>query len=625
MTHEEIAEVVARSIRPPERLSVADWADEHRVLPPTSAEPGRWRTDRTPYMREPLDCLTPGSGIQQVVMMKSAQVGGTELLLNWMGHTMTVDPGPGLLVQPTEGTARDWSAKRLTPMIDSTPQLFALFGSSKRNPKNKTLYKEFPGGFWKIAYANSAVQLRSDAIRYVGLDEVDGYPGNVDGEGDAVELAIARTRTFGERKRIVGISTPTDEGHSRIERWYKEGDQRRYHVPCPHCDERFVMELEQLARVDDGVVLECPCCSVMIDEAHKTEMLAGGEWVPTNDEADPRVRSYHINALYSPAGWFSWADVLDMYDKAVASDDPDAMRVFWNTILGLPFADSETEQADWEKLYNRRGGVTRGTVSKHAAVLTAGVDVQGNRLECEIVAWGPGLRSYSVDYIVLPGDPSQPEVWADLDEVLLADYPGENGAAFNISRLAIDTGYLTNHVYAWARKHRRLLTMPVKGSSRSATLIGKPRQQDIDLGGRVIKRGVWLWPVNVDDIKSHIMRWIELPLPVDDDGNHLETPERWCEWPAYRPEYFRGLCGEQLVRKGSKLVWEIVFRDQEPLDCRVYATAAALSLGLDRLSQEKWDEMLEDVASAAHRGEEVGTIAKPKRKKSGSRSSYLHG
>lgn len=575
-------------------------------------------------MREPMDCLTPGSGIQQVVMMKSAQVGGTELLLNWIGHTMTVDPGPGLLVQPTEATARDWSTKRLTPMIDACPSLFELFGPSKRNPKNKTLYKEFPGGFWKIGYANSGVQLRSDAIRYVGADEVDGYPGNVDGEGDPVELAIARTRTFGDRKRIVGISTPTVEGHSRIERWFNTGDQRHFYVPCPHCDEPFVMELEQLARTDSGVELECPTCSTLINESHKTEMLAGGEWVPHNPEADPRIRTYHINALYSPAGWFSWSDVLDMYEEAIASDDPNAMRVFWNTILGLPYADNETHQADWEKLYNRRGRVKRGEVSKHAAVLTAGVDVQGNRLECEVVAWGPGLRSYSVDYIVLPGDPSQQDVWRDLDAVLMDEYPGENGATYAISRLAIDTGYLTNHVYQWARKHRHMQVMPVKGSTRTATLLGKPSQQDIDIQGRTIKRGVWLWPINVDDIKAHVTRWLELPLPISENGEHLETPDRWCEWPAYPPEYFKGICGEQLVRKGQRLVWERVYKDQEPFDCRIYATAAALSLGLDRLTPEKWQTMMEDVKHAAHRGEDVESIAKPKRKKRGTRSNYLN-
>lgn len=624
-----IPRLFGQSIRPPERVSVAEWADDRRVLPSTSAEPGPWRTSRTPYMREPMEAMTPGSDVREITIMSAAQVGKTELILNAIGHSIEVDPGPSLIVQPTMETAKSWSRKRLKPMIESTPSLDGLFGDSKRNPKNTLSYKEWPGGFLRIGYATSAAELASDPIRYVFGDEIDKWPSTVDGEGDPVELAAVRTRTFRGRERKVWVSTPSIEGHSRIKRLYDEGDQRRYHLPCPCCDAFFVPELDMLERVgSDAAALECPECDTLIDESEKTGMLAAGEWRATNENAPPGVRSYHLSAIIAPAGWISWVDILDEHDRAQEADDNDALQVFYNAILGLPYERREAEKPDWNRVYARRGGCELGEVPVDAVVLTSGVDVQKDRLECEVVAWGPDMRSWSVEYLVFPGDPSQPDVWRDLDGILYERWPGEQGAEYRISRMAVDTGYLTDEVYRWARRRGPRLVMPVKGSTAQTATIGKPTRPEVDAGGKRVKSSAYLWKINVDNLKEQVMRWVQLDVPEPGD----ETPRGWCEFPNYAPEYFKGLCGEQRVLKRNRFVWEVVYKDQEPLDCRVYATAAAQSLGIDRWSERRWQREQSHVVAASKEGDEVRRAVRgsratesdgKKRKRRRSKSSYL--
>lgn len=609
-----IAHMTGRAIRPPENLSVREWSDEKRVLPETSAEPGRWRTSRTPYMAEIMEDMTPGSDVREIAIMKAAQLGGTELLLNSIGHAMEVDPGPGLVVMSTQETSRSWSSKRLKPMINSTPTLRELFGSSRRNPKNRVAYKEFPGGFLRITYATSASELASDPIRYVWFDEVDKYPDSVDGEGDPVELAMVRTRTFRDRRRVVGVSTPSIKGMSRIERWFGEGDQRQYHLPCPMCDEKFVPELDMLVRHEAEAKLECPTCRILISEHHKSQMLKNGEWVPKNSDAPDEVRSYHLTGFLAPSGWLSWTDIMDQHEAAEASNDPDAMQVFVNSVLAKPFQHKESEQRDWNVLWARRGGCRRNEVPVGAAVLTSGVDVQGDRLECEIVGWGEGMRSWSVDYRVLPGDPSQPETWDQLDEVLREEYVGVEGARYRILRMAVDTGYLTNSVYRWARRHNKQRVMPVKGSTRTGTVLGAPSSVDVDVGGRRIKNGVWLWPVNVNYLKDELDAWLALEVPTPNQDGSIDWPDGWCEWPEYAPEYFKGICGEERVQRGNRLVWERVYKDQEPFDCRIYAMTAAFSLGLDRWSSERWTQELRAVQQASRHNEAVRpAVRQPRR------------
>jgi phage terminase large subunit GpA-like protein len=516
-----------------------------------------------------------------------------------------------MVVHPTIDTVRAWSQKKLTPLIESTPALARLFGPSQKNPRNKLMHKEFPGGFLKLAYSTSAVQLRSDAIKRLVLDEIDGFPDDVDGEGDPVELAMARTRTFRDQRKVFAVSTPTVRGYSRIDRMYEEGDQRQYHVPCPHCGHRFQLELEYLERVSPTEVgCTCPECRKILAESAKSDLLEQGEWVPTAESTDPTVRSYYLSALYSPAGWYSWHDVLTDYEKARTADDANALRVFWNTVLGLSFADVQSESIDWRPLFLRRGAHEREWVPAGVGVLTAGADVQGDRIEVEVVGWGKGLRSWSIDYLVLHGDPTQLDVWEQLDELLERPWSGVDGGLYQISRLAIDSGYCAQDVYRWTARVGPRLAAATRGASHSLPLlVAAPESVEVDVNGKKMDIGAQVRRLNTVALKDHIKRWLELAPSLD-----AETPRRWCEFPDYPRSYFEQLCIEKRVAKGASIDWVCAKNDRnEPWDCRVYATAAAIMLGLDRWEDDRWDRQLREIRVTAQAGGEIGTVIPPSR------------
>ena len=296
-------------LRPDPVLTVSEWADRYRRLSGKSAaEPGPWRTDRTPYLREIMDSLSPLSPAERVVFMKGSQIGGTECGNNWVGYVIHKSPGPMMVVQPTVELAKRNSKQRIDPLIEESDVLRELVKSPRsRDSGNTVLSKEFPGGVLVMTGANSAVGLRSMAVRYLFLDEIDAYPGDVDGEGDPINLAFARTRTFSRRK-VFMVSTPLVAGWSRIEAAYAESDQRRYWVPCPHCGQFQVLKFERL-RWPKGepqkAAYHCIACEQAIFNHQKNAMLAGGEWRP-EAQGDGRTRGYHLSSLYSPVGWYSW-------------------------------------------------------------------------------------------------------------------------------------------------------------------------------------------------------------------------------------------------------------------------------------------------------------------------------
>src|SRR6185503_10383204 len=271
-----------------------------------SSEPGRWRTSRTPYLREIMDCLSPSHLAKRVVVMAGAQIGKTECGNNWIGNVIHRAPGPMLMVQPTVEVAKRVSKQRLAPMIESTPALRERVAEPRsRDSGNTVQVKEFDGGVLIITGANSSAGLRSMPIRYLFMDEVDEYPGDIDGQGDPVVLAEKRTSTFARRKVLL-TSTPTIKGLSRIEREFLDSDQRRYFVPCPHCG-----HMEQLTWRDpshhrieweDGrpetAHMVCGACAVRVEERCKPDLLAHGEW-RTTAAGDGRTAGFHLSALYS--------------------------------------------------------------------------------------------------------------------------------------------------------------------------------------------------------------------------------------------------------------------------------------------------------------------------------------
>jgi phage terminase large subunit GpA-like protein len=446
-------------LRPDPQLTVSEWADQHRRLPQkSSAEPGPWRTARTPYLRDIMDDLSATSSVEEVVFMKGAQVGGSEAILNCLGYLIDHSPGPAMVVQPTVDLAKRFSKQRVDPLIFSTPRLAGKVAGDDgfaRDAQNSMLAKDFMGGVLIITGANSAVGLRSMPARWLLLDEIDGYPVDVDNEGNPMDLAEARQRTFARRKRIK-VSTPTIAGSSAIERAYESTDRRRYHVPCPRCGAMQPLEFGRLTwtrlnLAPKQAVYCCVACEGFFENHEKTDMLARGQWVAENPSADPKVRGYHLSALYSPVGWFSWGQIAEAFVKA--KKNPEKLRVFTNTVLGEAYAD-RGEAPEWERIYDRRASYQLGTAPDGVLFLTAGADIQKDRIVYEVIGWGRGKRSWSIDYGVLPGDTSNMESasWEGLDALLERGFTHDSGGAMQVRMLAVDSGFNTHQVYTWCRK-----------------------------------------------------------------------------------------------------------------------------------------------------------------------------
>ncbi len=439
-----------KGVEPDSYMSVSEWADKYRMLSSKSAsEPGRWRTSRTPYLKEIMDCLSPKSPIQKVVFMKGAQIGGTECGNNWLGYIMHKAPGPIMAVSPTVEMAKRNSRQRIDPLIEDCVALKNVVSSPRSRDKGNTmLSKDFLGGVLVMTGANSAVGLRSMPARYLFMDEIDGYPQDIDGEGDPILLAERRTATFSKRKKILLVSTPTIKGLSNIEREFELSDKRYYLVPCPYCGGFQKLEWTQIKADNGAVMYECIHCNKLIGEHYKTQMLANGYWEATN-KSDGLTAGFHLSSLYSPVGWLSWKECVDIYEKTKIN--PSLMQGFQNTILGETY-EAESDAPEWQRLYEARETYPIGTIPMGGLFLTAGVDIQKDRIECEVVAWGRQKQSWSVEYFVLDGDTAKPEVWKRLADVVNRDYPHESDITLPIRVMCVDSGYATQDVYSFVRQ-----------------------------------------------------------------------------------------------------------------------------------------------------------------------------
>lgn len=574
-------------MRPDAELTVSEWSDLHRMLSSkASAEPGRWRTDRTPYLREIMDSLSVYDPCQRIVFMKSAQVGGTEAGNNWLGYIIHHVPAPILYVQPTVDIAQKVSKQRVAPMIEETPALRERISESKSRDSSNTLtMKEFTGGVLMMTGANSAAGLRSMPVRFLFLDEIEAYPGDVEGEGDPIALAEKRTTTFARRK-IFMVSTPAVKETSKVEKEYLKSDQRRYFVPCPDCGQKQWLRWRgfnddhddarkneyRLRWLDEGKTRAgyvCEECGVLIEEHHKTTMLERGEWIATA-EGDGVTRGYHISALYSPAGWKSWVEILREFEECAS--DPAKLKTFVNTTLGETFEEAISVRLDADGLAKRAEMYDMRTVPAGGLVITAGVDVQDNRIEIVQRAWGVGEESWLVNRSVINGDPSTMEIWNQVLDVIDMDFTHESGVTMRTFAAAVDSGgHHTHEVYAFCRKHRSRHIFAIKGMSvPGKAALGKPTKQDINLKGQSIKRGAELWPLGVDTIKGMIYGRLKLSEP----GAGV------YHWPiGLDGEYWQQLTAERQVTKVlngyAKRVWtKKAGARNEALDCEVYAFAA---------------------------------------------------
>lgn len=550
--------------------------------------------------------------ISQIVVMKSAQVGWTEIIGNIVGYYVDQDPAPMLVLQPTLEMGEAWSKDRLAPMVRDTPCLTAKIADAKaRDSGNTILHKKFSGGHITIAGGNSPASLASRPIRVVLADEVDRYPMSAGAEGDPLSLAYKRTTTFWNRKRLAG-STPTIAGVSRIEAEFELSDKRRFFVPCPSCGHRQVLRWQQVKWDKDDAGshrhetarYECEgfdeetgeVCGARWSDAERWQAVRYGEWRATAPFAG--VAGFHIWEAYS--SWVKLADTVKAFLDAKGAAE--TLKTWTNTALGETWAE-KGEAPDWQRLYERRSQELRlGEVPEWAGVLTVGADVQRNRIELDVWAWGPGLESALVDHIVLHGDPGGTEIWTEMDQLLGRQWQTNSGKSLRLARLAIDTGdgYSTTQVYAWARRWPRIV-LAVKGVGKFDTSqpVSGPTWVDATVNGRKLRRGVQLWTIAVAVFKAETYGWLNLDRPIDGQA----YPAGYIHLPAgIDDEWMKQLVAEQLVRVKNRagfarLEWQKVRERNEAIDMRVYARAAAYALGLDRWSTLQWRRVRGDFRS----------------------------
>lgn len=561
-----------RIFRPPPTLTVSEWADRHRVLSRVaSAEPGKWRTDRAPYQRGIMDAFSDPA-VDEVVVMSSAQIGKTEILLNVVGYFVDQDPAPILLMEPTLDMARAFSTDRLKTMLMESPQLRGkVHESARRHSGDTILHKEFPGGHLTMVGANSAAGLSSRPIRVVLADEVDRYPASAGDEGDPVSLADKRTATFWNRKKAK-FSTPTVKGVSRIERAYVSSDQRRYLVPCPECGHEQPLAWANLHWDKDEhgkpkldtVRYACAGCGVLLEEQQKYAMLLRGRWHA--EKPFGGIAGFFLNALYSP--WATWAELVREFDTARRS--PETLRVFVNTVLGETW-EMDGEAVDTTALEARRERYL-AEVPNDVGILTAGVDVQRDRLELVVKGWGAGQESWLIAHHRVAGDPSKRDVWDRLDLLLLKERRHESGQMLAVRSCCIDSGDLTQDVYAFVRPRQRRGVHATKGHSvRGKPLVNRP--------GKPNKYGIKVVPIGTDTAKDVVFARLKNGEPGSPGYMHFPFPQP----DGADDEYFAQFGAEKAFTKRVKGIpvreYRAVRDRNEAIDLEVLALAALHLLG----------------------------------------------
>lgn len=557
-------------LAPPPDLSVSQWADKYRILSAeSSASPGRWRTEMTEYLREPMD-MVGEPGVYSITLMTSAQVGKSSFVENVIGYLMHFDPCPILHVSPTLTSMSMFSKERLSPMIRDTPVLRKLVKDAKsRNSDNTIETKKFPGGNLAMVGSNAPAGLASRPIRTVLADEVDRFERSAGTEGDPLKLAIKRTTTFWNRI-LIFVSTPSNKGSSRIEEEYEKSDMRRRWCPCPHCGDYQVLKWSSVRWTDgdpDTAFYECEFCGGVWDDFQRNRAVRAGEW-RAEKPFNGRV-GYHLSQLYSP--FATLADgVRDFLDS---KSNPELLKTWVNTFLGESW-EEKGKQLEWSDLMTHRVEYETD-VPEEVTLITGAVDMQDDRAEVEFVGWGDDFRSWSLGYHQLYGDPSTPSFWQNLRALLMQSFEHPLFGQIAPRMTCIDSGgHYTQAVYKFAASIPRVTA--IKGyAGAGKPMVGKPSRQNLG--------GAQVFPLGVDTLKEIVVARLNIEDP---------SAGGYCAFPADRSdEYFLGLASEKAVTryvKGFKRVEWIKTRTRnEPFDLRVYATAALEMLQIDLNAQRR--------------------------------------
>lgn len=592
------ARAFAAAIAPDPEIRLSDWAAEHLVVADGPQAGQRWDPTLTPFLTGILDCLSPRHPCTRVAVRKSGQIGYTGMAIAWLAAIAACHPAPTLVVMPTAALAKDFNREKLQPTIDATPVLRGRIREHKSRAADSstTTHKRFAGGHWALTGANSTAALRSRTVRYACCDEVDDWPADLDGQGDPSGMVDARMIAYtraGTAKRLDG-STPTIEGTSRIDALFEAGDQRWWHVPCPHCGEAQVLRFEALRfrpAPPHDAHLHCAECGCRIDHAAKAAMVAAGRWIATAP-GPGRYPSFHLDAMVSP--FVSWDDIAA---KSVAAEhNPEQAKTFANLWLGRSYKTAG-EAPPWQDLYHRardHGGHVLGTVPPGALFLTMGVDAQPDRLEASVWGWGVGKTAYLIDHHVLAGDTNLAAVWDRLSALHLAAWPvaGRPGLTRTIELTAVDAGFRPDRVYQWVAGRPRAVA--VKGyAGHTDWPIGLPKTVHFDRRGRAVRGATRRWMAGSSYLKAEIYGYLALSGP-DEAGR---TPPGFVHLPRdVAEDTVQQLTAERMVpRRNGGTDWVRVSAGirNEVLDCAVYARAAAYhpDIGMGRFTARHWQDL----------------------------------
>lgn len=611
---------------PPPRLTVTQWADKNRRLSrKASAQVGQWKT--RPYQHEPMDVFTDPR-VHTVVLMVARQTLKTEVILNALGYLIDQDPGPALVVQFRDTDCQKFSKIRLVPMMQETPCLRGKVADVKSRSSDNTIdYKEFAGGHLSIVASGSPGNLSALPIRYLFCDEIDKYPPSAGAAGDPIELAQGRQEEFWNRKTILAC-TPTLKGVSRIESAWEQSDKREYEVPCYKCGHFQILRWQQVEWDSSKPAHEQPDTARYVCENGDCD----ARWNDVQRWAAVKNGRYRATAPFNGIAGFRVSGLCRLTTKLSdlvngflrAKGNPESLKTFINEQLAELWTEPG-ETLEWERLIERREEYAVGTVPMGGLFLTAGVDVQradGGRLEVEIVAWGENRESWSVDYRILYGNPSEPEVWNKLEDLLHESFPHESGGELVIERLFVDSGdgTTTRDVYEWVQKQPRKRVWAIKGDRRSEQAVGPPRSVDYNSKGKKTQYGLIFRVVNVDYFKSGFYADLKKRRPTDEErAAGLSYPQGFCHFPrdeAYGDEHFKQVCAEKLVthvNKRTKRSTQEYQQDRprnEALDCRIYAMAAAWDYGSHKFQPAAWG-MLKQKIEASIRAKGIDAAAIP--------------
>jgi phage terminase large subunit GpA-like protein len=505
-----------------------------------------------------MDCLSPSHPAKRVVFVKPSQIGGTECLLNSIGYYIHYSPASILAVYPTVELGQRWSKQRLQSMIDESPALSERVKPPRdRDSGNAILAKEFPGGICMITGSNSASGLRSMPIRFLLMDEIDSFPGDVEQEGDPVSVAEKRTQTFRNRK-IFLLSTPTIKHFSRIESEYNNSTKHRYHVPCPFCNTKQTLEWSGITYSKEkpkDVKYKCKHCGELISESYKTEMLARGEWIA--EFPDNETWGFHLNSLYSPYGWLYWEELVKEWIEA--QEDTSLLKVFVNHRLAEAWEEA-IEKIDELSVYSNREHYD--SIPLGVAFLAAGIDTQDDRLEISVYGFGQHYEAWLIEHHIIHSDTSLVSTWDLLDNYFTKSWEDEFGNVYNIVCAAIDSrGHRTTEVYQYCKKRiqRRIYCIAGVGG-QGQPMVKRPTASN--------KGRVPLYNVGSDTIKDGVLAKLRTgKLHIRDTVDLEFCKQLTAEAP--KPVKKKGYTKREYVQ----------LRDRnEAIDCAVYAHAACFIL-----------------------------------------------